>query len=171
MGVSNSSNVSWNQKCEDFNSNNDKKFKLVKSFWRSVYGTLSSLQQQRLNYTKYVIYENLNIKSIKSKSIHFKELIRNKTDISLISETKTYDLLPNGQFFYNRWNLYRRNNNRNGGWKILYVKENIPSKLVNSLNFSKENKIIAFRFSISNTKWILLGLYKPSLLNKARIFD
>ena len=122
MGVSNSSNVSWNQKCEDFNSNNDKKFKLVKSSWRSVYGTLSSLQQQRLNYTKYVIYENLNIKSIKSKSIHFKELIRNKTDISLISETKTYDLLPNG-------------------------------------------------FSISNTKWILLGLYKPSLLNKARIFD
>lgn len=99
MGVSNSSNVSWNQKCEDFNSNNDKKFKLVKSFWRSVYGTLSSLQQQRLNYTKYVIYENLNIKSITSKSIHFKELIRNKTDISLISETKLTTCYQTDNFF------------------------------------------------------------------------
>ena len=99
MGVSNSSNVSWNQKCEDFNSNNDKKFKLVKSFWRSVYGTLSSLQQRRLNYTKYVIYENLNSKSITSKSIHFKELIRNKTDISLISETKLTTCYQTDNFF------------------------------------------------------------------------
>ena len=130
--------------------------------WKPVFSHIL----RSVSYTKnVVIYDNLNIKYIKSNSFHFKEPLLTKIDISLISETKIYDLLPNRQFADNRYKLFRRDNNRNGGRVILYVKENISCKLVNSFNCSEENRIIALRFSISNTKWLRLDLYKLSLRN------
>ena len=57
----------------------------------------------------------------------------------------------------------------NRGGVLLYVKENIPSKLVNTCCFSKENEVIAREFSVSNKKWLLLGRqYKMTFLNKVK---
>ena len=51
------------------------------------------------------------------------------------------------------------------------MKENIPSKLVNSFNFSEESEIIAIEFSISNIKRLLLGLYKLPSVKDDTFFD
>ena len=53
----------------------------------------------------------------------------------------------------------------NRGGLLLYVKENIPSKLVITGCFSEENEAIALEFSISNKKWLLPGIFKPPAEN------
>ena len=62
--------------------------------------------------------------------------------------------------------MFRKDRNKNGGGLILYVNEDIPGKIINSYNFKGGSEIIAFEFSISNKKWLLLGNYKPPSQNE-----
>ena len=57
--------------------------------------------------------------------------------------------------------MFRKDRNKFGGGLILFVKENIPCKVLNTFRFSEECEIISIDFSISNKKWLLLGIYNP----------
>ena len=50
---------------------------------------------------------------------------------------------------------------------ILFVKKSIPCKVLNTFRFSEECEIISIDFSISNKKWLLLGIYNPPSQNEA----
>ena len=60
--------------------------------------------------------------------------------------------------------MFRIDCNKFGGGLILFVKENIPCKVLNTFRFSEECEI---DFSILNKKWLLLGIYNPPLQNEA----
>ena len=66
--------------------------------------------------------------------------------------------------------MFRIDRNKFGGGLILFVKENILCKVLNTFRFSEECEIISINFSISNKKWLLLGIYNPPLQNEA-LFD
>ena len=90
----------------------------------------------------------------------FKKVILNKTDIFLLSEIKINEHVTNLHLFGGRLNdAPKKTAQKNGGGFSLYVKENIPSKLVYGNYFTK----------------LLLGLYKTptqydlSFLYKAKI--
>ena len=61
--------------------------------------------------------------------------------------------------------MFRKDRNKFGGGLILFVKENVPCKAVNTFRFSEEFEIISS--NISNKKWFLLGMYNPSSQNEA----
>ena len=63
--------------------------------------------------------------------------------------------------------MFRIDRNKFGGGLILFVKENILCKVLNTFRFSEECEIISINFSISNKKWLLLGIYNPPLQNEA----
>ena len=63
--------------------------------------------------------------------------------------------------------MFRKDQNKFGKGLILFVKENIPCKVLNTFRFSEECEIISIDFSISNKKWLLLGICNPPLQNKA----
>ena len=63
--------------------------------------------------------------------------------------------------------MFRKDRNKFGGGLILFVKENIPCKVLNTFRFSEECEIISIDFSISNKKWLLLGIYNPPSQNEA----
>ena len=63
--------------------------------------------------------------------------------------------------------MFRKDLNKFGGSLILFAKENIPCKVVNTFHFSEECEIISIDFSISNKKWLLLGIYNPPSQNEA----
>ena len=83
----------------------------------------------------------------------------------MLSETKFDESFPNSQFFAEGYRKVRRDRIMNRGGLLLYVKENIPSKLVITCCFSEENEAIALEFSISNKKWLLPGILKPPAEN------
>ena len=130
-------------------------------------GTMNLLHQQRLKYAKNLIIGHFNINSIRNKFLDFKELILSDTDIYLISETKLDDSFPDQQLHVNGYKMFRKDRNKFGGGLILFAKENIPSKVFNTFRFSEECEIISIDFSISNTKWLLLGIYNPPSQNEA----
>ena len=48
----------------------------------------------------------------------------------------------------------------------MFVKENIPCKVVSTFHFSEECEIISINFNISNKKWLLLGIHNPPSQNE-----
>ena len=78
-----------------------------------------------------VIIGNLNINSLKNKFDHLKEIVLKYIDSLLITETKLDGTFLNAQFlfpgFYKPFGLDR---DRKGGGVRIYVREDIPSKLL-----------------------------------------
>ena len=59
-------------------------------------------------------------------------MLHNNLDILLISESKTDSSFPTGQFQIEGYTTYRLDRNANGRGILLYIKEDIPSRLLNS---------------------------------------
>ena len=81
-----------------------------------------------------------------------KKLITNKTDISLISETKLDQSFPNQQFQINGYKMFRRGKCKYGGRILFYVNQNIPSKVLNLNSTPDDNEVILMAFSIKSLK-------------------
>ena len=59
-------------------------------------------------------------------------MLHNNLDILLISEIKTDSSFSTGQFQIEGYTTYRLDRNANGRGILLYIKEDIPSRLLNS---------------------------------------
>ena len=58
-------------------------------------------------------------------------LIKNNVDILMISETKLDESFPDGQFTVKGYSKpFRLDRNKNGGGIMLYVREDIPARLI-----------------------------------------
>ena len=76
---------------------------------------------------------HININSLRNKFELLAEMVRDKVDLLMISETKLDSSFPIAQFYMKSYSKpYRLDRNSKGGGIILYVKEDIPSKLINS---------------------------------------
>ena len=85
--------------------------------------------------------------------------IRINIDIFMTSETNIDDLFPARQFYIEGYTPpYRLDRNCNGGGIMIYVREDIPSKLI-ELNDSIECIILELNFG--KKKWLLCGSYNP----------
>ena len=88
------------------------------------------LKNLRLKNVNRLICAQLNINSIKNKFNSLVDIINNNTDILMISETKLDPSFPNDQFHTHGFSEpYRFDRNGNGGGILLYIREDIPSKL------------------------------------------
>ena len=109
----------------DFEENESRNLKQAKENCRSV---LNSLRKDNLDK---VIFAHLSINSIRNKFDYLSEQIRGNVDILLLSETKTDDSFPQGQFVIDEFSApYRLDRNCFGGGLMLFVKEDIPSNLL-----------------------------------------
>ena len=80
-----------------------------------------------------LIMGHLNINSIRNKFDAFSLIVKNNVDILMISETKLDDSFPTGQFLlYGFRGPYRLDRNSKGGGILLCIREDIPSRLLNS---------------------------------------
>ena len=102
---------------------------------------------------------------MRNKFSSLQQTVLSKTNIFLLSETKTDNQYPDSQFFTEGFKMYREDRTKNGGGHLLYVNENIPGKIINSYKFKENSEIILFEFSVSNKKWLLLGNYKTPSQN------
>ena len=60
-------------------------------------------------------------------------MITGKIDILLLSETKIDDPFPSTQFNMSGFSTpYRLDHSAKGGWTLLYIRDDIPSKILKS---------------------------------------
>ena len=82
-------------------------------------------------------------------------------DIMLLSETKLNNTFPEGQFFIKGYSRpYRLDRTANGGGLILYIREHIPSKIINA-DFLPKIGGFFIELNLRKSKWLLLCSYNP----------
>ena len=94
-------------------------------------GCISRFKEIRTENFNNVIIGNLNINSLAFKFDELRLLVTSIFDILIITEAKLDDTFPLSQFHIDGLSTpYRLDRNRNGGDIIIYIREDIPSKIV-----------------------------------------
>ena len=121
---------------------------------------LSSLRRKSLNR---VILAQLNINSIRNKFDLLAEGIKGKVDVLMISEIKIDKTFPSRQFYIGGFTPpYRLDGNCRGGGILVYVREDIPSKLI-EMNSSVE--VIPIELNLRKKKWLVNCSYNANISN------
>ena len=83
-------------------------------------------------------------------------------DILVITETKLDNTFPVSQFHIDESSMpYRLDRNRNGGGVIVYVREDVPSKLLSKHCFKDDIEGLFVELNFRKSKWLLGGIYHP----------
>ena len=133
---------------------------------------LHILKDLRVKNDEKVIIGSLNINSIPNKIDALKALIPGYIDILIIVETKLDPSFETAQFSLEGFNLpYRVDRNRNGGGILIYIREGIPTRLLNVHNFPNDIEGLFVEINLRKTKWLLCGTYHPPSQNDKYFFD
>ena len=99
-------------------------------------------------------------------------IIAENIDILILTETKIDATYPISQFMIEGYSKpYRLDRNKHGGGVIIYVREDIPSKLLNKHNFPNEIEGLFIEINLRKTKWLLFGTYHPPNQNDQYYFE
>ena len=80
----------------------------------------------------------------------------------MISETKLDSSFPNTQFYMKSYSKpYRLDRTSKGGGIILYIREDIPSKLINSSCIDHDKEYFLVELNLRKQKWLITGNYNP----------
>ena len=119
----------------------------------------SNIENIKSKNPNSLIIAQLNINSLRYKFDSLVEILHSNVDILLLSETKMDSSFPTAQFKIEGYTAYRLDRNSNGGGILLYVREDIPSLLLNT-----ELLIEGFciEINIRKKKWLLVCTYNPN---------
>ena len=78
-----------------------------------------------------IVVGHLNINSIRNKFNFLAHQVKGNIDILMISETKLDESFPPSHFFLDGYSVpFRLHRNGNGGGILLYIRDDLPSKLL-----------------------------------------
>ena len=98
-----------------------------------------------------LIFGYLNINSLRNKFDLFSGQVKGSIDILMVSETKLDDSFPEAQFLIE--GPFRFDRNINGSEIMLYVREDIPTKLL-SHDFPDVESFFV-EINLHKKKWLL----------------
>ena len=105
-----------------------------------------------------LVYVNIN--SIRNKFDSLLYMLDKNVDIFLICGTKLDDFFPSAQFKIGFTTPYRCDKNDKGGGPLLYIREDIPSRLLQcKLQCNIES--LSVEINLRKRKWFLNSLYNP----------
>ena len=90
------------------------------------------------------------------------QIVNNNVDILLVSETKIDSSFPDAQFHIIGYTAYRLDRTQNGGGLLLYVKEDIPS---NMLNIDTSIESFFIEIHVRKKKWLVGCSYNPKTIS------
>ena len=92
-----------------------------------------------------------------------KEVVGNKIDVLQISETKLDDTIPLNQFILEGFTPpYRMDRKTHGGGLMLFVRQDIPSKLLPNINPCNIENIFV-EMNLRSKKWLISGSYNRNV--------
>ena len=89
------------------------------------------------------------------------DIIIGNIDIMLFSETKIDESFPSSQFFISGFSPpFRSDRSIYGGGLLLYVRKDIPAKLL-SCSYCSKIECLPIEVNLHNKKWLIYGIYDP----------
>ena len=120
----------------------------------------SVIQALRLKNIDRVILGHININSIRNKIDLLFDMLSDRVDIILISETKLDKTFPKSQFMRHGYSEpYRLDRTAYGGGLLLYVRNDIPTRELPLVTGSIE--CIMIEATVAKKKWLIIGAYNP----------
>ena len=94
-------------------------------------------------------------------------LINKNIDILCFAETKLDSSFPAGQFFEAGYaSPFRLDVSSNSGGLLVYINENIPSRILRKFTVTKDIQILPIEINFRKSKWLFLPIYRPDRTNK-----
>ena len=91
------------------------------------------------------------------------DLIYGNIDILLLTETKLESSFPSLNFKLNGFkNPFRRDRSIHGAGMILYIREDIPLKLLSGIHLPENCECFFIEIYFKNRKWLLGSFYNPT---------
>ena len=119
-----------------------------------------------------IIVGTLNINSISPKYDEFKSIVSGYFDVIIVTETKLDDSFPKAQFCIDGFSIpYRLDRNRNGGGLMIYVRDDIPSKMLTKHNLPEDIEAAFIELNFRKCKWLLCATYRAPSQNHNYFFD
>ena len=126
----------------------------------------SILNKLRITNINRILCAHLNINSIRNKIDMLADLVVGKVDVLLVSETKIDVTFPTSQFqipgYTTPYRLDRTIAGGAGGGILLYIREDIPSKLLYSQQTHNNIECLFVEINLYKKKWLIGGTYNPS---------
>jgi hypothetical protein len=122
----------------------------------------SELKSIRAKNVNRLIIAHLNINSIRNKFDLLASNISGNIDILMLSETKLDESFPSEQFRIKDFaKPFRLDRSCKGGGILLYVREDIPCKLVKPPELSEKLECFFVEINLRKKKWLLCCSYNP----------
>ena len=121
------------------------------------------LKDIRSNYPHNILIGQLNINSLRNKFELMKDMIWNKIDVFMISETKIDESFLIDEFLIEGFHRpIRLDRDKNGGGILFYVRNNMTAVLLEKHNFPNDIEIIMIELNIRSMKWLIGCCYNPN---------
>ena len=132
---------------------------------------LSVVNNLRLKNVNKAIIGQININSISSSFNELKELVLKYVDVLVVCETKLVGTFTSSQFHMDAFSLpYRLDRNRNGGGVMIFIREDLPSKLLAKHNFPSDPEGLFVELNFRKSKWLFCDTYHPPAQNDQYFF-
>ena len=93
-------------------------------------------------------------------------------DVIILIETKLDDSFPKAQFCIDRFCIpYRLAKNRNGRSLMIYVRDDIPSKMLTKHDLPEDIEAGFIELNFRKCKWLLCATYRAPSQNDNVFFD
>ena len=119
------------------------------------------LKALRLKIVNKLTIAHLNTNSLRNKFEFLISLIKDNIDVLMISETKLDESFPTSQFMINSFSApFRLDRNDKGDGIILYIREDIPSRVVSTESSQVGGLFVEINLR-NKKKWLLCCSYNP----------
>ena len=130
------------------------------------------LRKIKLKNMNRITIAQININSLRNKFSFLCKAVRGNIDILLVTETKFNSSFPSAQFHMHGYTTpYHLDRNANGGGLLLYLREDIPSKKIDNVDFDTGLEAMLIEINISKTKWLIscsYNLHKTDIKNNLK---
>ena len=125
----------------------------------------TSTKSIKAKYPNNLFFGHLNGHFIRNKFVSIQKRIKRTFDIFLISETKIENSFPNAQFEIKGYKSFRKDRETYGGGLLFYVNEKLNCRSLKTCLPSFID-ILPLKHRLLNSKWVVLGTYKPPSQNE-----
>ena len=126
----------------------------------------SILNNLRISNMNRIMFAHININSVRNKCGMLADMIGGRVDILLVSETKIDTTFPSSQFnipgYATPFRADRKENGANGGGMLLYLREDIPCKIVYNKETHSDIECFFVEINLYKKKWLIGCTYNPS---------
>ena len=120
------------------------------------------INDPRKRNSSSVIIGHIDINCVRNKFEPLVSFINNNHDILMISETKIDDTFSDSQFLIKGFSVpYRLDHTAKEGGILIYIREDIPSKLIKDVTFDKPFEGFLIEINLRSKKWLFECPYNP----------